>query len=147
MPARIERVEFLNDGTVWGSSQLRARADFAPVLVTLLQDPSETLRVGALEALRESGAAFVERASKRLVGLLGEGPVPVRAGAQLVDASGAVVGKVSSGTVSPTLGKSVMLAYVGTGVADGAPLHALVRNQPVPVKITPLPFVPKRYRR
>ena len=104
-------------------------------------------RAGGAKAGGFPGADFVERADKRFVGLLGAGPVPVRGGAQLRDISGAVVGKVTSGTVSPTLGKPVMLAYVAAGIADGASLHALVRNQPVPVKITPLPFVPKRYRR
>ena len=122
-------------------------ADTSPREAGLAWAIARARRAGGTKAGGFPGVDFVERASKRFVGLTGEGPVPVRGGAQLLDASGAVVGKVTSGTVSPTLGKPVMLAYVGTGVADGAPLHALVRNQPVPVKITPLPFVPKRYRR
>ena len=40
-----------------------------------------------------------------------------------------------------------MLAYVDSGVAEGAQLNAVVRNQPHAVKIVPLPFVPKRYKR
>jgi aminomethyltransferase len=89
----------------------------------------------------------VDRASKRFVGLLGEGPVPVRNGARLLDAAGAAAGTVTSGTVSPSLGRPVMLAYVHPGVADDAALNAVVRNQPHAVRIAPLPFVPKRYQR
>ena len=72
---------------------------------------------------------------------------PVRRGARLLNASGASIGEVTSGTVSPTLGRPVMLAYVDAGVADTAPLNAVVRDQPYPVRIAPLPFVPKRYKR
>ncbi len=93
------------------------------------------------------GSAFVDRARRRLVGLIGDESVPVRSGALLCDASGASVGKITSGTVSPSLGKPVMLAKVDAGVPDDSQLHALVRNQPRPVRIVPLPFVPKRYKR
>ena len=70
-----------------------------------------------------------------------------RSGAQLLDAAGAAAGTVTSGTVSPTLGRPVMLAYVGLGIADGAALSAVVRNRPQAVRIASLPFVPKRYQR
>lgn len=93
------------------------------------------------------GAASVERVGKRFVGLIGVEAVPVRNGAQLADASGATVGRVTSGTVSPVLGKPVMLAYLDAGVPDGMPLNAVVRNQPHPVRMAALPFVPKRYKR
>ncbi|MBI3370616.1 MAG: glycine cleavage system aminomethyltransferase GcvT [Betaproteobacteria bacterium] len=104
-------------------------------------------RAGGSKAGGFPGAAFVDRARSRLVGLIGSEPVPVRIGAPLCNASGTVVGKVTSGTVSPSLGKPVMLAKVDAGVADTSQLNALVRNQPRPVTIVPLPFVPKRYKR
>jgi aminomethyltransferase len=102
-------------------------------------------RAGGAKAGGFPGAADVERAQKRLVGLVGVEPVPVRSGADLVDKNGAMVGKVTSGTVSPTLGKPVMMGYV----ASAAPqeLQAMVRNRPHPVMISKLPFVPKRYKR
>jgi aminomethyltransferase len=93
------------------------------------------------------GAALVERLTRRLVGLLGVEPVPVREGSKIVDESGAAVGRVTSGTVSPTLGKPVMLAYLDPALKDGAALRAVVRNREHPVAIVPLPFVPKRYKR
>ena len=93
------------------------------------------------------GAQFVDRAQRRFVGLLGVDPVPVREGAELIDAQGATVGKVTSGTVSPTLGKPVMMAYVESGIPDSAELKAMVRGRLHPVRIATLPFVPKRYKR
>lgn len=104
-------------------------------------------RAGGAKAGGFPGSALVDRARKRFLGLLGLEPVPVRSGARLVDASGAAVGRVTSGTVSPTLGKPVMLAYVDSGVSDGAQLNAVVRNQPHAVRIVTLPFVPKHYKR
>jgi aminomethyltransferase len=84
-------------------------------------------------------------ASRRLVGLVGEEAVPVRHGAQLVGEDGAEAGVVTSGTVSPTLQRPIMLAYLRTGVSGQ--LFAVVRGARTPVKITKLPFVPKRYKR
>jgi glycine cleavage system aminomethyltransferase T len=53
-------------------------------------------------------------------------------------------GEVTSGTVSPTLGKPIMLAYVSTGTQ---PVQAAVRDRRPAVDTVPLPFVPKRYKR
>ena len=122
-------------------------ADSSPREAGLAWAIARSRRTGGAKAGGFPGAAFVDRARKRFVGLLGEGPVPVRRGARLLGASGAVAGEVTSGTVSPTLGRPVMLAYVETGIADDAPLNAIVRNQPHAVRIAPLPFVQKRYRR
>ena len=122
-------------------------ADTTPREAALPWAIARARRAGGAKAGGFPGAGHIDRANKRFVGLLGEGPVPVRGGAQLLDASGAVAGKVTSGTVSPTLGKPVMLGYVAAGVANDASLNAVVRNQPHAVRIVPLPFVPKRYQR
>ena len=103
-------------------------------------------RPGGAKAGGFPGAALVDRAARRFVGLVGEEAVPVRHGADLVS-DGKRVGKVTSGTVSPTLGKPVMMAYVDSSLSGDAPLHAVVRGKPHPVRIAPLPFVPKRYKR
>jgi aminomethyltransferase len=103
-------------------------------------------RAGGAKAGGFPGAAHVERAARRLVGLLGEEPVPVRHGAELI-CEGKPVGKVTSGTVSPTLGKPAMMAYIDSSVPPSAALHAVVRGKPHPVRLTPLPFVPKRYQK
>ncbi|HYN11139.1 MAG TPA: glycine cleavage system aminomethyltransferase GcvT [Burkholderiales bacterium] len=104
-------------------------------------------RAGGVKAGGFPGAACAEGGRRRFVGLLGKETVPVRSGARLVDAAQSEVGQVTSGTVSPTLSKPVMLAYIDSAVSDAAQLHALVRNQRHPVEIVPTPFVPKRYKR
>jgi aminomethyltransferase len=121
--------------------------DITPREAGLAWAIARSRRAGGVKEGGFPGAVLVDRASRRFAGLIGVEAVPVRSGAQLVDDSGAVVGKVTSGTVSPVLGKPVMLAYLDPGVPDGALLNALVRSVPHPVKITPLPFVPKRYKR
>ncbi len=91
-------------------------------------------------------------AERRLVGLVSDESIPIRAHATIVEAADRPVGEVTSGTVSPTLGKPVMLAYLSASVlpAKGAPapaLRAVVRDKRPGVRIAPLPFVPKRYKR
>jgi glycine cleavage system aminomethyltransferase T len=54
---------------------------------------------------------------------------------------------VTSGTVSPTLGKPIMLASLDTGLAAHAALLAVVRAKRHPVAPAALPFVAKRYKR
>lgn len=98
---------------------------------------------GAGTTLRERDAGCAHK----LVGLVGVEPVPVRSGAQLVDADGAERGTVTSGTVSPSLGKPVMLARLDTALAADAALYAVVRGKRHPVARAQLPFVPKRYKR
>ena len=91
--------------------------------------------------------------TRRLVGLISGTSIPIRAHAQVVGADGGQVGEVTSGTVSPTLGRPIMLAYLDTAVARPAEgtapsaLHAQVRDKQPPVELHALPFVPKRYKR
>jgi aminomethyltransferase len=93
-------------------------------------------------------AAFARGPTRRLVGLTSSDTVPVRGQAQVLGPDDAVVGEVTSGTVSPTLGRPVMLAYVdAAALADGRPLRAAVRDKRPMLEVVKLPFVPKRYRR
>jgi aminomethyltransferase len=85
--------------------------------------------------------------ARKLVGLVGEEPVPVRHGSELVDAGERQVGVVTSGTVSPSTQRAVMLAYLSASHPPDAPLYALVREKRRPVRLASLPFVPKRYKR
>jgi aminomethyltransferase len=90
--------------------------------------------------------------SRRLVGLISPENVPIRAHAQLIasgaDARHSSQGEVTSGTISPTLGKPIVLAYVQTHhAAPGAQLVACVRDRRPAVEVVKLPFVPKRYKR
>jgi glycine cleavage system T protein (aminomethyltransferase) len=97
---------------------------------------------GAEVYLREAR----EGTARRLVGLAGVEPVPVRHGAALADSEGKEAGVVTSGTVSPSTQRAIMLGYVASRLRDDAALFALVRGARRPVRIAPLPFVPKRYK-
>ena len=81
---------------------------------------------------------------KKLQGLVGEENVPIRHDSPLVDADGAQIGVVTSGTVSPSTQKPIMLGYVRTGAPEN--LFAVVRGARRPVKLAKLPFVPKHYK-
>jgi aminomethyltransferase len=83
--------------------------------------------------------------NRRLVGLVGDEPVPIRHGSLIVSEK-SEAGVVTSGTVSPSTQRAIMLGYVEVKSLDKA-LFAVVRGAPHPVRIAPLPFVPKRYKK
>jgi len=86
--------------------------------------------------------------SRKRVGLRPNSRVPVREGAEIVDASGRRVGVVTSGGFGPTLEAPVAMGYVETAFSKlGTQLSAMVRGQPVPIEVTGTPFVPQRYYR
>jgi aminomethyltransferase len=81
------------------------------------------------------------------VGLLVEG-APAREGAEIADETGQVVGRVTSGGFSPTLGRPIAMGYVPPALAaPGAALRVLVRGRAQAAQVTPTPFVPHRYVR
>jgi aminomethyltransferase len=84
---------------------------------------------------------------RRLVGLAGEEAVPIRHGAKLIDGDGAEVGVVTSGTISPSTQKAIMLGYLNSTLREEANIFAVVRDSRRAVRITKLPFVPKRYKK
>lgn len=91
----------------------------------------------ALEALREQAP---ERA---LVGLRGRGRRSGRAGYPVYSGD-EVVGEITSGQPSPTLGAPIALAYVASEHAPlGTALDVDVRGKHEPFEVVPLPF----YRR
>jgi len=98
---------------------------------------------GAATILRQ----LVDGPPRRLVALVSSEPVPVRAHAAILDASDATVGEVTSGTVSPTLGRPVMLALLDAAALDGRALRAAVRDKRPTLERVQAPFVPKRYKR
>jgi aminomethyltransferase len=58
------------------------------------------------------------------------------------------VGEVTSGLLGPTADKPVAMGYVPPQLAAvGTRLNALVRGKPVPMEVSPMPFVPNRYYR
>jgi aminomethyltransferase len=91
----------------------------------------------ALAKIKEKGP------SRRLVGLLVEaGGVP-RPGFPLL-CDGQVVGKLTSGTFSPSLKRNIALGYAPIEV--GQRLAVEMRGKAVPAILTKLPFVPHRTR-
>ena len=99
------------------------------------------------------GAATIEKqlasgTARKRVGLLGLDRAPVREGAAIVDDGGGAIGRVTSGTVGPSVGKPVALAYVPSALAAvGTPLDADLRGKRQPMQVATLPFTPHRYFR
>jgi aminomethyltransferase len=89
-------------------------------------------------------------APRRRVGLRPEGRAPVRGGATLFSSESgtAPIGRVTSGGFGVSLNAPVAMGYIPTASAvTGARLFAEVRGKRLPVIVTPLPFVPTRYKR
>ncbi|HQZ12106.1 MAG TPA: glycine cleavage system aminomethyltransferase GcvT [Devosia sp.] len=98
---------------------------------------------GAERILRE----FTGEPDRLRVGLFVEG-APAREGAEILDAAGAVVGKVTSGGFSPSLSRAIALGFVPPGLSKpGTQLQVSVRGRAQPATVTELPFVPHRYVR
>jgi aminomethyltransferase len=87
-----------------------------------------------LEAERDRGIA------RKLRGLATEGRQIPREG-QAVSRGGEVVGEVTSGNFSPTLGHGIALAFLPPDTADGDTVTVDVRGRDVAAVVTKLPFV------
>jgi aminomethyltransferase len=82
------------------------------------------------------------------VGLKPEGRAPAREGSEIVDATGAVVGRITSGGFGPSVNGPVAMGYVSPNcAADGTNLGLIVRGQKLPARVVPLPFIPKRFHK
>ncbi|PKM38221.1 MAG: glycine cleavage system protein T [Gammaproteobacteria bacterium HGW-Gammaproteobacteria-10] len=82
------------------------------------------------------------------VGLLVEAKMPVRENAPVFDNEDKLVGRVTSGSFSPSLGRPIALALIDTEAAViGATLFTRVRNNLIKLTVCDLPFVPHRYHR
>ncbi|MET1077857.1 MAG: glycine cleavage system aminomethyltransferase GcvT [Pseudomonas sp.] len=120
-------------GLLWAISKAR-RADGA--------------RAGGFPGAERVFAHQQQGVPSKRVGLLPQERVPVREGAEIVDADGQVIGRVCSGGFGPSLGAPVALGYVQAGHnALDSEVWALVRGKRVPMKVSKTPFVPQRYYR
>ena len=99
------------------------------------------------------GAAVIEAqlasgAARKRVGLIGLERAPVREGAGLFDAQGQPIGRVTSGTLAPTVQQAIAMGYVSTEhAAAGTEIFAEVRGKRLPMRVSPMPFNPHRYFR
>ncbi len=81
------------------------------------------------------------------VGLKVQG-APAREGAEITDASGAVVGCVTSGGFSPSLSAPIAMGFAPPALAaPGTALGVIVRGKVQAAEVVALPFVPHRYVR
>ncbi|MNP72293.1 glycine cleavage system aminomethyltransferase T [compost metagenome] len=72
----------------------------------------------------------------------------MREGAEIVDADGAIIGRVTSGGFGPSLSTPVAMGYVAAShAALDSEVWALVRGKRVAMKVARTPFVPQRYYR
>jgi aminomethyltransferase len=93
-------------------------------------------------------AALADGPARRRVGLRPEGRALARDGAEIVDAAGATVGRVTSGGFGPSVGAPIAMGYVKSAfAAPGTPLFLMSRGKPLAARVVPLPFHPHAYRR
>jgi aminomethyltransferase len=86
--------------------------------------------------------------SRKRVGLLLDGRQPAREGAEIADASGAIVGKITSGGFAPSLDRAIAMGYVAAShSAPGTQINALVRGKQLACSVVAFPFFPHRYVR
>ena len=105
-------------------------------------------RAGGYPGAEVIATQLASGAPSKRVGLVGLERVPVREGAHIVDDAGAAIGRVTSGTVGPSVGQPIALAYVpGALAVPGTVVHADVRGKRQPMRVCPLPFAPHRYFR
>jgi aminomethyltransferase len=124
-----------------------------PVEAGLTWAIQKVRRAGGARAGGYPGASVIDGqithgAAIRRVGLLGLERVPVREGAPIVDARGQKLGRVTSGTLGPTVQHPVAMGYVAAN--HSAPHHevyAEVRGKAQPMRVAPMPFTPHRYTR
>ena len=85
-----------------------------------------------------------EGITKRLVGFeLLERGIP-RHDYEIVDTNGNVIGRVTSGTQSPSLGKAIGLGYVPKELAtEGSEIYIRIRNKDIKAQVVKLPFYKK----
>lgn len=125
----------------------------SPVQAGLIWTISKSRRRGGINEGGFLGAdaifAEMERTPKRCrVGFIVEHRAPVRRGAKIIDNLGDVIGVVTSGGFSPTLGQPIAMGYVQREYSvPGSGLNAIIRGKPRGIVVTEMPLVPTRYYR
>ncbi|WP_417508235.1 glycine cleavage system aminomethyltransferase GcvT [Microbacterium sp.] len=95
-------------------------------------------------AVDASTGSAIAGPARVLVGLAADGKRAGRAGYAVVADDGTVIGEITSGALSPTLGHPIAMAFVDPAFTDeGATVFLDVRGTKIPATVTALPF----YRR
>lgn len=99
---------------------------------------------GADRILKE----LADGAARARVALIVKEGAPAREGAEIADAAGNLIGVVTSGGPSPTLGRNIALGFVPPAhAALGAELKVIVRGRAAAAEVVAAPFVATRYHR
>lgn len=98
-----------------------------------------------LRAVKDGGSP----PTRRRVGLIVEG-APAREGADITNPTGTdsaeMVGRVTSGCPSPTLGKNIAMGYIKNSLHKaGTPIEVLVRGKKRKAEVVKMPFVKSQY--
>ena len=127
--------------------------DLDPETTPVMADLGFALSKRRREAADFAGAARIlaeraDGAAVKRVGLSVAGRQPVREGASVVDADGAVIGRVTSGGFAPSVGAPIAMAYIPTALATaGTAVQLVQRGKIHAATVVPMPFVPHRYVR
>ncbi len=106
------------------------------------------LKAGGLRGAERIARELAGDLSRVRVGLRVLEGAPAREGAEIADAGGAVVGRVTSGGFSPSLSAPIAMGFVPPALsAPGTRLSVIVRGKPQAAEVAVLPFVPHRYVR
>jgi len=85
-------------------------------------------------------------APRKRIGLKLEGRAPARAGAEIANKNGDIIGTVTSGGFGPTVGGPVAMGYIETDAGTkGDSVDIMVRGKPLAAEITSPVIVPHRY--
>ena len=97
---------------------------------------------GSAQLREEKGKGSV----RILRGLLADEKGIPRAGMQVKNSLGNVIGEVTSGTFSPTLKNGIALALIDSAIGIGEQVLVDIRGRNLAMSITKLPFVPSHVR-
>ncbi|WP_299720744.1 glycine cleavage system aminomethyltransferase GcvT [Tardiphaga sp.] len=107
-------------------------------------------RAGGFLGAEKILAQLDHGAPRKRIGLQPEGRAPVREGALLFTDTTSTnsIGSVTSGGFGPSLGGPLAMGYLPTDhAADGTIVFAELRGQRLPMRVSPMPFVPHSYKR
>lgn len=130
-------------------------ATTTPVEGALEWSVQKSRRTGGARAGGFPGADIILKqfetgAARRRVGLRAEGRAPVRESAVLYasETSPEKIGVVTSGGFGPSINAPVAMGYLPSPLAvNDTIVFADVRGQRLPLRVSPMPFVPHSYKR
>jgi aminomethyltransferase len=85
---------------------------------------------------------------RKRVGLRPTDKAPAREGTEIARPQGGTVGIITSGGFAPSLGAPIAMGYIAADLAeDGTDVALMVRGTARAARVSPMPFVPHRYKR